>query len=190
MGSRGPWPLAGLFHASVAHQVIQGATCPVLVSPIEDGAAGDVPLLGRVVLVADGSAPAERAATLLRHLLPGGSEVVVVHVHESPVAALIASASFGSVGAGHWGPETELEARQVTEEPAAKLAAAGIRVRRHLVEGVHGTIADQVVATARESRAGMIAMGSRGLADLRGILLGSVTHSVLCHARRPLLVVP
>ena len=187
IGSPGPSRVAAVLHGSVAHQVLQGAPCPVLVIPIDVGAVRETSLLSRVVLATDGSAPAARAGTLLRHLLPRGSEVVVVHVHQSPVTMLIASASLG--GGGGPDEETELQARQLIEETAARLEAAGIHVRRRLIDGLHPTIADHVVATARESAAGMIALGSRGLSGLGGILLGSVTHSVLRHARRPVLVV-
>ncbi|MHA1157765.1 MAG: universal stress protein [Alphaproteobacteria bacterium] len=43
---------------------------------------------------------------------------------------------------------------------------------------VEGHVAGEIVAVAKNVKAGMIFLGSRGLSDLQGLLLGSVSHRV------------
>jgi nucleotide-binding universal stress UspA family protein len=47
-----------------------------------------------------------------------------------------------------------------------------------------------IVDVADEMDAGLIVCGSRGLTGLRGLVLGSVSHAVLQHAGRPVLIAP
>lgn len=53
----------------------------------------------------------------------------------------------------------------------------------------HGPIAHTVSRTARRLKADLILMGSRGLSDIQGFLLGSVSRQVAATAPCPLLVV-
>jgi len=58
---------------------------------------------------------------------------------------------------------------------------------------VHGTVAGhaakEIVDTARTEGSDLIVMGSRGLSDIAGLFVGSVTHQVLRLAHIPVLVV-
>jgi nucleotide-binding universal stress UspA family protein len=49
---------------------------------------------------------------------------------------------------------------------------------------------DGVVAVADEIGAAAIVIGSRGLAGAKELLVGSLSHEVAEHARRPVLIVP
>ena len=53
----------------------------------------------------------------------------------------------------------------------------------------HGPIAQTISRTARRLKADLILMGSRGLSDIHGFLLGSVSRQVAATAPCPLLVV-
>lgn len=53
-----------------------------------------------------------------------------------------------------------------------------------------GAIGDTVVAIADELDAGLVVIGSRGRRGLATLVLGSVSHHVSHHVRRPLLVIP
>lgn len=54
---------------------------------------------------------------------------------------------------------------------------------------LHGPIAHTIARTARRLKADLILMGSRGLSDIQGFLLGSVSRQVAATAPCPLLVV-
>ena len=59
------------------------------------------------------------------------------------------------------------------------------RAKEHGISAVEtlvaeGDPADQILRLAEEQKADLIVMGSRGASDLRGLLLGSVSHKV-CH---------
>ena len=46
------------------------------------------------------------------------------------------------------------------------------------VEVIDGAAADSIIAAAKHQKADMIVMGSRGLSNLGGLLMGSVSHKV------------
>lgn len=53
----------------------------------------------------------------------------------------------------------------------------------------HGSVARTIVKVADRQKAGLIVIGSRGLSDVRGFLLGSVSRKVAASAHCPVLVV-
>lgn len=52
-----------------------------------------------------------------------------------------------------------------------------------------GDPAQEIIAAAREKRADLIVMGSRGRGQLEGLILGSVSERVLHSAQMPVLIV-
>lgn len=51
-------------------------------------------------------------------------------------------------------------------------------------------MAAAILAVAAEIDAEVIVVGTRGRGDVKSLLLGSVSHGILQHADRPVLVVP
>jgi nucleotide-binding universal stress UspA family protein len=74
-------------------------------------------------------------------------------------------------------------------EGAQHAAAAGL-VATPLAASRDGDVAHTILAVAAEVDADAIVMGTRGLNAVRSFLLGSVSHAVLHHADRAVLVVP
>lgn len=67
-------------------------------------------------------------------------------------------------------------AREVADGAAARAREAGVATVEAMVR--RGPPARTIVKVAEECRAGAVVMGSRGLGDIEGMLLGSVSHKV------------
>jgi nucleotide-binding universal stress UspA family protein len=75
------------------------------------------------------------------------------------------------------------------EEGAGLARDAGIEASARVVSRA-GSIAEAILQEAADVDATAIVIGSRGLTGVRSLLLGSVSHAVLQHADRSVLVVP
>jgi nucleotide-binding universal stress UspA family protein len=133
----------------------------------------------RILLAVDGSAPSGRATEVASDLaLKLGAEVVVVNVREVEM-----------VYAGAVEFETSEEATNLVDQTVRTLKDEGVSARGEVHGSIFGRAARVILEVAEASDAGMIVMGSRGLSDLAGLVLGSVTHKVLHLAHVPVLVV-
>ncbi|MEA2368380.1 MAG: hypothetical protein QOH38_1098, partial [Thermoleophilaceae bacterium] len=74
-------------------------------------------------------------------------------------------------------------------EGAERATAAGLVAEPRTALREDG-IASAILAVADELDADAIVLGTRGLTGLRSMLLGSVSHAVLQHADRSVIVVP
>lgn len=106
-----------------------------------------------------------------------GSEIFVLHVHERE-----------SGRAGAFPLETREEADTLVATAIKTVQAAGITARGEVQHAIAGHAAKHIVDTAREWDCDLIVMGSRGLSDIAGLMLGSVTHKVLQLAELPVFV--
>ncbi|GAA1615800.1 hypothetical protein GCM10009733_010130 [Nonomuraea maheshkhaliensis] len=143
------------------------------------------------ILVAyDGSADARAAIEFAaKHLTAEPTliltvwEPLLVQLKKYPLAAT-----------GAIDPDTEQEAQAQAEQHAkegAELAiAAGLSDVTYRAVADNETIWKTIVDVADEVGASLVVTGSRGLAGVRSVLLGSVSNHVLHHAHRPTLIVP
>lgn len=138
----------------------------------------------RILLAIDGSAHSERAASValeLARLVPGGA-VTVLHV-------LGAVEPDGHYNALHY---KDLLARQqengekLVESVRSRFEAQSITCRGLVVRGIPAHV---IVKHGRERGADLIIMGSRGLSDWKGLLLGSTSHEVMQLSACPVMVV-
>ena len=133
----------------------------------------------RIVVAVDGSDCADRAVSVAGDLAEAfGGEVVVVHLAETIAAWTVALEA-----------ETPEEAGDVADRAVRSLKDRGISARGEVHSIVRGAVAHRIVELADAVGADLIVMGSRGLSDISGLLLGSVTHRVLHQAEVPVLVV-
>ena len=135
----------------------------------------------RILLATDGSRDAEQALVYARDIaLRDGAQVIVVHAFE-PVSSFLGDPWQDKVIARHVSAGQE-----VADSAAQNLQEAGIDL---VVEVLEGPPADAILKVADVRECDLIVMGSRGHGTLASLLLGSVSHRVLAHARVPVMIV-
>jgi nucleotide-binding universal stress UspA family protein len=180
MGARGLGTLRGVLLGSVSSYVTTRSHCPVVVVREAPGVGAGEP---RVVVGVDGledSAAALRFAfdAAARH----GASLTVVHTWDLDVDTAAASMTWSV----DWQQAGEQEQAVVAEAVAGYAAEfPTVDVRRHVVHG------HPVAELARESEgADLLVLGTRGRGPVKGLVLGSVSRSLLHEAHCPVAVVP
>jgi len=92
--------------------------------------------------------------------------------------------SFEDVDAG-----AERSAREQAQEGARRARDAGLRAEARAAMRA-GSVAETILSLAEELQAQAIVLGTRGRSGYKAVLLGSVSHEVVQHADRPVIVVP
>jgi nucleotide-binding universal stress UspA family protein len=85
--------------------------------------------------------------------------------------------------------ETPADATILVAEAVKTARDAGVTARGEVKHVAAGHVAKAIVETAEANGVDLIVMGSRGLSDIQGLMLGSVTHKVMQIAAVPVLVV-
>jgi nucleotide-binding universal stress UspA family protein len=149
-----------------------------------------------ILMSYDGSADAQTAIDHAAKLMPG-AEATVLTVWEPLLDAMTRGSSFG-MGFGWSGAFSDTDAVDAANEQAALINAtegaeravtAGLVAQPRIARQMGG-IAQAVLAAAAEVDADLVVLGTRGLGGVKSFLLGSVSHEVVQHADRPVLVVP
>ncbi|MEO3794833.1 universal stress protein [Nonomuraea sp. B10E15] len=142
------------------------------------------------ILVAyDGSADSRAAIEFAAKHLTAQPTVVVtvwepllVQIKRHPLAA--AAFDAGAEDAAH------AQAEQHAKAGAELAIAGGMADVTYRAVADNESIWKKIVDVADEIDASLVVIGSRGLAGVRSVLLGSVSNHVLHHAGRPTLIVP
>ncbi|MCB1968813.1 MAG: universal stress protein [Geminicoccaceae bacterium] len=142
----------------------------------------------RILAAFDGSKGAERAlrhAACLQKL--SGAELLVLTVYRHHSLLEASMSMVRPEDPGTIDDAMRDHAREVAEQGKSIATDAGSDRFRAFVKG--GQPARTVVAFAKEHDCDLIVVGSRGLGDLEGYLLGSVSHKVTSLAGCPVMVV-
>lgn len=135
----------------------------------------------KILVATDGSRDAEQALAYARDLaLQDDAQVFLVHAFE-PVPNYLGDPWQDRIVARHVSA-----GREVADSAVQSLKEAGIDVT---VEVLQGPAADAILKVAGVRKCDLIIMGSRGHGTLASLLLGSVSHRVLAHARVPVMIV-
>ncbi len=172
VGARGHSLLSGVVLGSVSQHVSRHASCPVLVTRTPYH-----PDSNRVVVGVDGSASSRKALQFaFDHASRSGSEVTAVH-------------AWRKVARGFPG-ESLIEEIQAAERVLAEgLAGYAEQYPDVKVSTEAMPVAPQRALADASQAAELVVVGSRGLGAFAGLLLGSVSQSVLHHAQCPVAVV-
>ncbi len=84
--------------------------------------------------------------------------------------------------------ESPADATRLVAEAVKKAKDAGLEAKGELLDRAAGHVAPAIAATAAANSIDLIVMGSRGLSDAQGFLLGSVTHKVMQMVDVPVLI--
>jgi len=134
-------------------------------------------MISNILIPVDGSEHSKKALELGCDLANKyGASVHLVHVAESPVREHTMALG-GAAITLHASPD-ELKAAGSREIEFATEYARNHGVQEITSEVSGGNAAHRIVDSAKEVHADMIVMGSRGLSDLAGLLVGSVSHKV------------
>lgn len=146
-----------------------------------------------ILICYDGSADAETAIDAVAAMMPGQTATILT-VWE-PFVEIVTR--FGP-GLEMWPAGMDAQGIDAAAESAARERAdAGAeRARAGGLEATAvaiargATIADTIMEEAASVSAEAIVLGTRGLTGVKSMVLGSVSHAVLHHADRPVLIVP
>ncbi len=137
--------------------------------------------MDRILLAVDGSEHSTRAARFAGKLSSRfGAEVFVVHVVPARLMASVPSlpSEYAKV------EDLYLSQRELLESAGENLVReADLQVRESggkvaVTEVYVGNAADEIAAAAESRSCDCIVMGRRGLGDVGGVFLGSVSHKV------------
>src|SRR3990172_5421828 len=134
-------------------------------------------MITRILLPVDASEHSAKAVPLAGEFARKfETEIVVLHVRETTLAR------------GRYNVETDEESHAIVDRVVKELKDDGLSARGELRACIVGHTAREINDTAGTEGADLIVMGSRGISDLKGIMLGSVAHKVLQLATVPVVI--
>jgi nucleotide-binding universal stress UspA family protein len=152
----------------------------------------DVKTTGAVLFCYDGSQGSRNAMRAAAELIERPVDAVVLTVWETIATRLAEAGAFaGGVtsGGADLNEEEESSATAVAEEGARRANEHGYVASALTKEAFEG-IAPAILEVADDISARLIVCGQRGRGPVRSALLGSVSHRLASHARRPVLIAP
>lgn len=147
---------------------------------------------GPVLFCFDGSEGSRQAMRAAGQLISRPVDVVVLVVWETLATRLALAGAFSAgitTGGVDVDAEEEANAKSVAEDGAQRAKEHGYNASSRVVESFEG-IPHAILETADQISARLIVCGQRGRGVLRSALLGSVSHALASHARRPILIAP
>ena len=147
---------------------------------------------GPVLFCYDGSEGSRAAMAAAAEIVAHPAPAVVLSIWQ-PAAVLLARA--GGFGGSYLSDEGKVDGEQAqlaadaAEEGVERARAHGYDANARVEEATEGA-GRKIIEIADELDARLIVCGRRGLGAVASALLGSVSHVVLAHAGRPVLIAP
>lgn len=149
-------------------------------------------MFDRILVPLDGSEHSLRALeNAIQIAKKFGSKINLIHIYSIVVPSvspifLSESAALAPEIATELGDAKRKVGEDILTESERRVNTEGIQVEKLLVEG---HVVEKILETANKGGFNLIAMGARGLGRMKEVLLGSVSHSIVRHAKCPVLVV-
>jgi nucleotide-binding universal stress UspA family protein len=147
---------------------------------------------GPVLFCYDGSEGSRRALRSAGDLIARPSDGYVLTVWQPASLRLALAGTFAPAVLSDEAEMDEQEqsyAERVAEEGAQRGRDHGYDLKP-LVERAVQSVSHTIIETAARLDVSLIVCGQRGLGPLRSALLGSVSHALVAHAGRPILLAP
>jgi nucleotide-binding universal stress UspA family protein len=147
---------------------------------------------GPVLFCFDGSEGSRSALRAAGQLLERPVEAVILTVWETIETRLALTGGFAAgftMDDADLDAQEEASARSVAEDGARRANEHGYKATPMVRQSYEG-IAKTILEAADEVSARLIVCGQRGRGVLRAALLGSVSHTLASHTRRPVLIAP
>lgn len=142
-------------------------------------------MINTYLLATDGSDNALRAAKHAAEMMKGNPNAKVTVLYVRPRAdEMIRFHPF--VNAQIADDEINEVAQSAVKKTVAVFEAEGLTVKSDIIYGEPGS---DIAEYAKDNGFGMIIMGTRGLSNLKGIIMGSVSHQILHFSDLPVLFV-
>jgi nucleotide-binding universal stress UspA family protein len=133
----------------------------------------------RILVAVDGSPRSEQTVSIALDMAGRYTSVVIVlHVREYE------RYEGSDVDMG-----PPISAEQLVDDVLVRFREVGIDATGEIRRVSSGDTPDQIVEVARQGRADLIILGSRGMSELKSLLLGGVATKVVRHATCPVLLV-
>lgn len=149
-------------------------------------------MTGPVLFCYDGSDGSRAAMRAAGDLIGRPADGFVLSVWQPAYVRLAVAESFGSVPLTN---EAEIDQQEAAFAQGA--AEEGARLARErgfdltaLTEQARENVAHTILEVADRLDVALIVCGQRGRGAIRTALLGSVSHTLSAHARRPILIAP
>ncbi len=193
IGALGLRATMGILLGGVAQNIVEYACCPVLIvrAPHKK--------LNRALLVIDGSRHSEKAVEYLAQFsLPAGIDLRVMHVLPPlDTTDLISHAWMAGLDTPVPIPPQDIDTAALQEaegrEGQALLSKTIAALRPHGLDAtgvlLRGDAATEILEYCREQEIDLVVAGCRGLSQMRGLLLGSVSRKLVHYARCSVMVV-
>ncbi len=135
----------------------------------------------KILLAYDGSPHSQTALQMAINIAQcSRAEIQVVYAYDK-VPAYLGEPNLQAVI-----NKVVITSEEIAQKVVEQIEAAGITASANVLEG---PAAEAILKVADSEPFDLIVMGSRGLGELQGLLLGSVSDRVMHHAKIPVLIV-
>ena len=145
---------------------------------------GDTSTVKRIVIGVDGSEPGKHALEWTARLAKTmSSEVIAVYAIDIP-PTVADPTNIPLHMNEEWRAAISADFQNKWIRP---LKTAGVRHRAIIEDGRPASV---ILGVAEREKADLVVVGRRGRGEVAELLLGSVSHEIVLHSKRPVLLVP